>query len=115
MTTSKLPRRLAVIGIATGVGLMAMWWYIDKFDPFHLPTSEQAQTMGNYSAPPLYWFLKDLMFVLCPGLFLQVFTIDMGTVVTWFMWGLAALLNGPIYYAAGLILAALMKRVGQGF
>jgi hypothetical protein len=92
---------------------MAVWWYIDKYDPFHLPTLEQVRTMGNYSAPPLYWFVKDLMFALCPGLFLQVFMIDASPAVIWFMWVLAVLLNGPIYYCLGLVLVALMKWLGR--
>lgn len=110
LTTSKLPRRFAIIGIALGLVLMIMWWYVDKYNPFHLPSLEQARTMGNYSAPGSYWLFKDIMFVLCPGLFLQVFTIDAGGAVTWLMWVLAALLNGPIYYFVGLLLATLTRR-----
>jgi hypothetical protein len=90
---------------------MATWWYINRYDPFHLPTLEQVQTMGNYSAPRLYWLLEDLMFALCPGLFLQMFTIDAGPTITWFMWIVAALINGPIYYCVGLLLVALTERV----
>jgi hypothetical protein len=50
------------------------------------------------------------MFVLCPGLLLQVFTIGTSDRLGWKMPVLAALANGPIYYGAGLIFAALMKR-----
>jgi hypothetical protein len=113
MNTPKLPRRFAVFGIAIGFGLMVMWWYIGEYNPFHLPTSEQARTMGNYSAPSLYWLLKDLMFVLCPGLLIQVFTIGTSDRFAWIMWVLSALINGLIYYAVGLILAALIKRWGK--
>ena len=89
---------------------MALYWCDYKYNFFHLPTSAEAQSMGNYSAPPLYWFLEDLMFALCPGLFLQVLTIGTGDALGAFMWVLAALLNGPIYYCVGLILVAVMKR-----
>jgi hypothetical protein len=113
LTPSSVPRRLAAIGIVIGFGLMMIWWYVDKYDPFHLPTWQQAQSMGNFSAPPLLKFLQDLTFVLCPGSFLHVFTMDMGNVTTYLTWTAAALLNGPLYYAIGLVIAALMKR-GQG-
>jgi hypothetical protein len=113
LTTSRVPRRLAVIGIVIGFGLMAIWWYIDKYDPFHLPTWQQAQSMGNFSAPPLLKFLQDLTLALCPGSFLHVVTMDMGNAMTYLTWAVASLLNGPLYYAIGLIIAALMKR-GQG-
>ncbi len=90
---------------------MALYWSDYKYNFFHLPTSAEAETMGNYSAPPLYRFLEDVMFALCPGLFLQVLTMDTGDAVGAFMWVLAALLNGPIYYCLGLIIVAVMKRV----
>lgn len=47
----------------------------------------------HLSAPTSYWVLKDLMFALCPGLFLFVFAIGVDGVVAWFMWVLAALLK----------------------
>jgi hypothetical protein len=109
LTTSKLPLRLAVLGILIGFGLMATWWYVDRHDPFHLPTWQQAQSMGNFSAPPLLKFLQDVTFVLCPGSLLHVFTMDSGNVMTYLTWTVAALLNGPLYYVLGLIIAALMK------
>jgi hypothetical protein len=113
LTTSRVPRRLAVIGIVIGFGLMMTWWYVDKYDPFRLPTWQQAQTMGNFSAPPLLKFLEDLTFALCPGSYLHLFTMDMGNVMTYLTWIVAALLNGPLYYAIGLVITAFMKR-GDG-
>jgi len=110
MPTSKLPRRLAVVGIAIGLALMVVWWYVTKYNPFHLPSLEQAETMGNYSAPRLYWLLKDTMFALCPGLFLHVFTMEASGSVTWLMWVPAVLLNGPIYYLVGRLLVAQTAR-----
>jgi hypothetical protein len=110
LTRSRIPQRLGMIGIITGFGLMTIWWYVDKYDLFHLPTWQQAQGMGNFSEPPLYKFLEDLTFALCPGSFLHVFTMDMGNVATYLTWSIAALLNGPLYYAIGLLIAALTKR-----
>jgi uncharacterized membrane protein YecN with MAPEG domain len=53
--------------------------------------------------------LDDSVFVLCPGTLLQVFTLEMRGVFSWFMWIFAVLLNGPIYYAIGFVVSALMK------
>jgi hypothetical protein len=109
VTTSRLPLRLAVLGMVIGFGLMATWWYVDRYDPFHLPTWQQAQSMGNFAAPQLLKFLQDVTFVLCPGSLLHVFTMDSGNVMTYLTWTVAALLNGPLYYVIGLIIAALIK------
>lgn len=109
MIQSKLPRRLAAVGIVIGFAFMAIWWYIDRYDPFHLPTWRQAQTMGNFSAPPLLRLIEKLTFVLCPGSLLHLFTMDMGESTTHLTWVLAALINGPIYFTVGVVLAALMK------
>ena len=109
MIQSKLPRRLAVVGIVVGFAFMGIWWYIDKYDPFRLPTWQQAQTMGNFSAPPWLRLIENLTFVLCPGSFLHLLTMDMGDSMTRLTWVLAALINGLIYFAVGVILAALMR------
>jgi hypothetical protein len=106
---SKVPRRLAAIGIFIGFGFMAIWWYVDRYNPFHLPTREQAQTMGNFSAPPALRFLEDVTFLLCPASFLHIFTMDTGSTMTYLTWVIAALINGFIYYFVGLILASLLK------
>jgi hypothetical protein len=89
---SKLPRRLAIIGLAAGLSLMAMWWYIDTYIPFHLSTVEQVQSMKtNYSPPALCSFLQNLTLVLLPALWLRVFTIHAGAVVNYCIWGFAVL------------------------
>ena len=46
------------------------------------------------------------MFVLCPGLLLQVFSIGTSDRLGRAMWVLAASLNGPIYYAVWLFLVS---------
>jgi hypothetical protein len=115
MIISKLPGRLAIVGILVGLSLMTMWWYIDTYNPFHLPTSEQAMAMGtNYSAPALYKFLDKVTSVLCPALWLQVFTMDMGRIVNYSIWVLAALFDGLIFYCIGLLIkAALNARLAR--
>jgi len=102
MIVSKLPQRFALIGPLIGFAWMSLYWYDYKYNPFHLP-------------PPstLYNFLEKVMFVLCPGLLLQIFTIGTSDRFGWMMWVLAALINGPIYYCVGLTLAAAMKRRSQ--
>ena len=82
---------------------MGLYWYDYNYNPFHLPPPT-----------PFYNFLENAMFILCPGLVLQVFTIGTGDRLGWLMWVVAALLNGLIYYILGRILTAVThRRVGQ--
>ena len=112
-TKSTLPRRLALIGIIVGFGFMAASWYVYKHDPFHLPTWEQAEKMGNFSEPLPSRLFHDATFVFCPGAFLFFFTMDMSDSANYVMWVVVALINGPVYYCLGLILAALIKHRGR--
>src|SRR4029077_8131053 len=86
---------------------MGLYWYDYKYNPLHFPTFEAASK--PIPAHPVYDLAEKAMFVLCPGLLLQVLTIDTGDRVALVMWVVAALLNGPIYYLVGLIVVALMK------
>jgi hypothetical protein len=113
LVVSKVPRRLAVIGIIVGLVFMATSWYVYKFNPFHLPTAEQVKGMGSFSEPALSRLFDDMTFVFCPGSFLFFFTMDMSDTANYIMWVIVALINGPIYYCVGLILAALMRRRSQ--
>jgi hypothetical protein len=103
-----LARKFAVVGIVIGTASALLWWYVRIFDPFHLPNV--AECPPNYSAPFLYWIVNYSVFVLCPGTLLMIFTLEMRGWFSWFMWILAVLLNGPIYYAIGLVIDALLKR-----
>jgi len=109
MTASRLPRRLALAGIVLGFVLMALYWYDYEYNPLHFPTSAAADKLAKFPAHPVYDLAEKAMFILCPGLFLQVFTIGTGDAVALIMWVLAALLNGPIYYLVGLLIAAFLK------
>jgi hypothetical protein len=102
MISSKLPQRFALVGVSLGFTLMGLYWFDYKYNPFHLPPP-----------PPIYHFLEKAMFVLCPGLLLQFFTIGTSDRLGWTIWVLAALVNGPVYYGAGMILVALTKSRSQ--
>jgi hypothetical protein len=102
MISSKLAQRFALLGILIGFTAMGLYWYDYKYNPFHLPPP-----------PPIYSFLEKAMYVLCPGLLLQVFTIGTSDRFAWAMWILAAFLNGPVYYLVGLVFAAVMKGGSQ--
>lgn len=110
MTKSKLPRRLAIVGLVVGFLLMAMWWYIDTYNPFHLPTVEQAQSMASYSAPRLYTFFENLVFAILPVLWLQVFTIHAPVVVNYAIWVFAVVFDGAVLYCVGLLVNAVRFR-----
>jgi len=110
--TSSFARKFAVDGIIIGTAAALLWWYVRIFNPFHLPTLAQAPL--NYRAPFLYWFVNDSVVVLCPGTFLHIFTLEMRGWFSWFMWILAVFLNGPIYYAIGLVIETVMKRIHGG-
>ncbi len=105
---SSLARKFGLVGFAIGAAAALTWWLVRISNPFHLPIVGQAPP--NYQEPLLSRIIDDSVFVLCPGTLLQVFTLEMRGWLSWFMWILAVLLNGPIYYAIGLICAALMKR-----
>jgi hypothetical protein len=113
MVASKLPRWFAVSGIVLGFTFMALYWYVYKYNPFDFPTAGMTDVRpGNY-APPIYSFLETAMFVICPGLLLTALFKGLNDVLGLIVWGIAALLNGPIYYLAGLILVSLMNPRGK--
>ena len=115
MTRSRLPRVFGAIGILVGCAFMVAYLYTLHYNPFHFPTWEQAQHLPDYSPPPLYHFLFErLMFVLVPGLLLQFFSIGVDGWFATVMWIGAVLLNGPIYFAVGFLLQALVRRIGPG-
>jgi len=108
----KVACKFAFVGIAVGIGVSLLWWYVQIFDPLHLPTA--GHVPPNYREPLLYSIIDDSVFVLCPGSLLMVFTLEMRGWFSWFMWILAVLLNGPIYYAIGLAVGALFRRRHEG-
>jgi hypothetical protein len=108
MSASKLPRRLSIVGIGLGFAFMGAYYFDYKYNPFHLPNA--ASVPPGFSAPALYHILEKLMFVACPGLFLQVFTIGSGDTMALIMWTVAVLMNGLIYYGLGWVLSSASAR-----
>ena len=82
-----LPRTFALAGIAIGCLCVLAYWLDYTFSSFNLPTF--------------------LIFVLCPGQMLHLFTIGIGGSIVYVVWGLGVLLNGPIYYLAGLLVSSI--------
>jgi len=112
LIASKLPRRLAIVGVAIGFAFWALWWYDLTYNPFHMPTTEQLQ--GHpYDAPPLYSFLENLMYALFPGLVVRFFGLGAFERHAWVVWVVAALFNGAIYYCGGLVITGLIGYVSR--
>ena len=82
-----LPRTFAFAGIAIGCLLALVHWLDYAFNPFDFPTL--------------------LIFILCPGQLLHLFTIGIGGPLVWFVWLLGVLLNGPIYFLIGLLVGRI--------
>lgn len=111
--SKRLARGLALVGFVIGLCCLATWWYLDRYNPFHLPMAEQGVEMAApyYSAPPLYWAMERAIFVLCPGLVIGIAAMDMGRTAAWVVWIIAVLLNVPIYYLLGKGLEQLVRWV----
>ena len=107
---SKLPKNLAVAGVVIPIIFAAMWKYIYAHNLFPM-----RQVTPNYwSAPPIYWFLKDLTLALCPGEFIEIVTMDWtGFWGIFIMWLIAVALNSLLYYWLGRGIVALRERFGN--
>ena len=87
------------------MALFPIWWSAITFNWFHLPTPEEPKLMS---------LLEDTMFTLCPPLVLEVLASgSTGYAVPLFIWVVAALLNGVLYYCIGLAVVALGVRVAS--
>ena len=109
--SKNLPKAFALAGIAIGCLCLLVYWLDFTFNPFQLPTVGTAPL--GYSAPWAYDFLHNLIFILCPGQFLHLFTIGYEGPVVWLVWCLGVLLNGPIYYLLGLLVSKIKASWGS--
>lgn len=99
-----LPKKFAVVGLLIGLTFMLFWKFDYVFNPFGLPSAVGGP--ANYTEPLARTVITDVSFVLCPGQFLYVFTIGIDGWFSWAVGMLAALLNVPLYYVIGLIVAS---------
>lgn len=96
MVNSKLPRRLAIAGLVVGIGFMAMWWCIYKYNPSYLPSP---------------YFLQNLTCDLFPLLWLTALTAGGTAAVNYTIWILAILLDCVILYFIGVAINAMRLRI----
>ncbi len=99
-----LPKAFALAGILLGCLVLLVYWLDFKLNLFNLPTAGSSPSK-NHSTPWAYEIFHELIFILCPGQLLHLFTIGLGDTVSWLVWCLGALLNGPIYYVVGLLVS----------
>ena len=95
MIASKLPRRLAVVGVVITFALAAMWWVLNAHN-----------LLAGASS-----FLEGMTFIVCPPeLPLGFMAMDMGLPMQLVNWALAAAINGALYYWLGWGIVALRER-----
>ena len=108
---SKLPGRFAITGLAVGVGLPVLSWFFMNYNVFHLPTTlKQEQQLGSYSEPAMLSFFQGAAIVLCPGLLLEFFAMDLGLWGQLVVWAVATSINGVLSYWLGRGIVAFMRR-----
>jgi hypothetical protein len=110
LRNSKLPRALAITGVVVGMTLMLVWWYVNTYDPFNLPTVEQVnKSPESYSTPWAYHALETITTFLCPASATNALAIHVPAAVSLGIWIVAALINAPIYYGVGLVIEAISR------
>jgi hypothetical protein len=115
----KVPLWMAGIGVAICVASLAYIQLDLRFNLFHNPTSEQAESMGSYSEPFAQEIIDYAIPILTPGTLLLVgfkeVKIPQGEIVLYFaLWAIAAVVNAALYGLIGLILANTFPAKRQG-
>ena len=105
-----ISQKMAIIGIIIGIIMVSLYWYDYAYNPFHLPTVASVANQSSYSPPMAYTIFEKAMFILCPGLYLQIFTIGTGDKFAWILWLVAIILNGAIYYGVGALITFIVKK-----
>lgn len=114
MTSSKLPVKLGLTGIAIGIVCMAIWFYVFSAAPFHLPVNYHSTVEIERSAPlwfRSFEFLANLVYALVPGIWISKLFANTGNAIVIGIWTLAVSLNYPIYYCLGRIISAGPRRL----
>jgi hypothetical protein len=109
LSAKRLGLYFAVAGVTIGFFFMAYFLLSEKCNFFNFPTTEAPINTGNPTAQAFYRWSIDFMTILCPGLNLMIFTIDATAGVNYSLWVISALLNGPIYFCLGLLVAGALN------
>lgn len=110
MNRSTSAWKFALVGVAVGFVFMGIWWAVDSYNVFNLPTSQQLDGVASYTAPALCRFLEDATFVLCPASLVALVPFDASRSAQLLAWVVISLLNVPIYYCVGLLVSLLTGR-----
>ncbi len=111
MNAIKVARRFALGGFLISILFFLFWNLDDRFNFFHLPTTETVPT-GNYSQPVLRALLEKLNFVLCPPYVATSFVgMDLGWTANLILWAISLVLNTALYFIVGWIVGSLWKEL----
>jgi hypothetical protein len=108
MKVTQFAKWCGVSGVLVGFLFMGFYYWVYSCNPFHFPVGQEPNT-GNIEGQAFARTVDDVMWYAVPGLVLQVFTIWSSWLANVVVWVIAALLNGPIYYCAGLLLGVVAK------
>lgn len=113
MELTKWGRRFALAGFLISVVFLLFWILDDKYNFFHLPTSEEAiRAPQNYSEPMLRAVLDKLNLFLCPPVVVTSFVgMDLGESANLILSGVAVVLNTALYFAIGVLVGFFWNRV----
>jgi hypothetical protein len=110
---AKRGRRFALAGFLISVLFLLFWIFDDKFNFFHLPTSEEAIRAPHiYSQPMFRAVLEKLNLFLCPPVIVTSFVgMDLGETANRILNGIAVALNTVLYFAIGMLVGYLWNGV----
>jgi hypothetical protein len=106
---TNLPKRMAFIGLCLGLFSVGIFFYIRIVNPFALPSLSNSDQFQNYTAPRMYFVLNKLIFLICPGQFIQLFFIGSTGCLAWFVWLAGVIVNGIIFYGIGFVFTFLSQ------
>src|SRR5579864_6518277 len=112
MNTVKLARRFALVGFLVSISFFFFWYLDDKFNFFHLPTSETVP-LGNYGEPYLRALLEKLNFIGCPPLVITFFGMDLGLSANLVLDAIVVVLNTALYFVLGLLCGTVWNRAAR--
>lgn len=110
---TKWGRKFAFAGFLISVLFLFFWILDDKFNFFHLPTSEEAiRAPYNYSQSVSRAVLQKLTVLLCPPVIVTSFVgMDLGKTANLILGGIAVASNTVLYFAVGMLFGSLWNGV----